>query len=299
MGSVEMTRGERWALTALAAIGVISAGWWAAALWPLPTGTPEWVERARTACFGRTDSGLPDAGGWILLIGSPPAMVAVLAAIAGGDLWGGLRRLGHSGAGRMALASSMLLLVAFVAMAGTRVSSARAAVAQTVVPADLAPTAIDRPAPGLGLVDQHGNTMHLADLAGTPFLLAFAYGGCETICPIIVEASREGRADAGAESMPLLVITLDPWRDTPRRLPRIAEAWRLEAGDRVLGGTVDAVEAVIDDWGVGRERDLRTGEITHPSLVYLVDGTGRIAYMAAGEAGQVRQAIESLRARAG
>jgi cytochrome oxidase Cu insertion factor (SCO1/SenC/PrrC family) len=291
---MEMTRGERWALAALAAIGVISAGWWAAALWPLPTGTPEWVERARTACFGRTESGLPDAGGWILLIGSPPAMVAVLAAMAGGELWSGLARLGRSGAGRIALASSMLLLVAFVAMAGTRVSSARAAVVQTVVPADLAPTPVDRPAPELGLVDQHGDTVRLADLAGSPFLLAFAYGRCETICPIIVEASREGRAAAGADAMPLLVITLDPWRDTPRRLPHVAEAWRLGPGDRVLGGAPELVEAVIDAWEVGRERDLRTGEIIHPSLVYLVDGEGRIAYMAAGEAGQLRRAIESL-----
>jgi hypothetical protein len=37
------------------------------------------------------------------------------------------------------------------------------------------------------------------------------------------------------------------------------------------------VEAALDAWDVPRTRDLATGEVTHPSLVYVIDAAGRIA----------------------
>jgi len=79
-----------------------------------------------------------------------------------------------------------------------------------------------------------------------------------------------------------VVITLDPWRDTPARLPHLARQWGLEGVGHVLGGSVEQVEAALDGWSVARRRDPRTGEITHPALVFLVDAGGRIAYASNG-----------------
>jgi cytochrome oxidase Cu insertion factor (SCO1/SenC/PrrC family) len=78
------------------------------------------------------------------------------------------------------------------------------------------------------------------------------------------------------------VVTLDPWRDTPDRLPGIAAAWRLPPGARVLGGSVVDVERTLDAWGIARERDARTGAIAHPTAVHLVDARGRLAWIAGG-----------------
>src|SRR5688500_19433216 len=68
------------ALTALAAILVITAAWWALALWPAAA-EPEWLARTRAACFGSERGGLPDAGGWVLLVGEPIGMLVAPLAI--------------------------------------------------------------------------------------------------------------------------------------------------------------------------------------------------------------------------
>jgi cytochrome oxidase Cu insertion factor (SCO1/SenC/PrrC family) len=88
-------------------------------------------------------------------------------------------------------------------------------------------------------------------------MVTFAFGHCEDICPIIVDHATRARRDEGAEQVPLLVVTLDPWRDTPDRLPSIAQLWELAADDRILSGSVDEVNAALDRWGVARVRDRR------------------------------------------
>jgi cytochrome oxidase Cu insertion factor (SCO1/SenC/PrrC family) len=75
-----------------------------------------------------------------------------------------------------------------------------------------------------------------------------------------------------------MIVTLDPWRDTPGALPSLAARWELPPGGRVLSGTVAQVNAALDGFGVPRRRDLATGDIAHPPLVYVVDPAGTIAY---------------------
>ncbi len=74
------------ALTAFAAILVITAAWWALAFYPAGASDPEWLARTRSACFGSANGGLPDAGGWLLLIGEPIGMVGVLFAVWGREV---------------------------------------------------------------------------------------------------------------------------------------------------------------------------------------------------------------------
>ncbi len=94
--------------------------------------------------------------------------------------------------------------------------------------------------------------------------------------------------------MAAVVVTLDPWRDTPGRLPYLASKLGLEAGERLLGGEVEDVEAVLDRWEVPRRRDLRTGDIVHPPLVYVVDPAGRIAYSASGGEGLLADLVRQM-----
>jgi cytochrome oxidase Cu insertion factor (SCO1/SenC/PrrC family) len=41
---------------------------------------------------------------------------------------------------------------------------------------------------------------------------------------------------------------------------------------------VEEVEAVLDAWNVARTRNPATGDVAHPSLTYLLDAEGRIAF---------------------
>jgi protein SCO1/2 len=269
------------ALGALGAILVVTAAWWALALWPLDPGATAWLSRARAVCFGTGSSGLPNAGGWLLLLGEPPVMFATLALIGGDALRGGLTRLARSRTGVRWLATGIGLVLAGSIAAGVRISRL-VATAGAGEPPEAWLERHDRPAPPVALVDQRGSRVTLAQLRGQPVLVGFAYAHCETVCPLLVREVVEARR-AARSNPTLLLVTLDPWRDPPGRLPAIARHWGLSyPRERVLSGTVAEVEASLEQWQIPRGRDSLTGEISHVPGVYLVNRAGNLVYRAAG-----------------
>ena len=275
------------ALGALTTILTITAVWWALALWPLPGDAPTWLLRTRAVCFGSVSNGMPTTAGWMVLIGQPIYMLATLWLVSGHTVAAGLRRLAGFPAGRHLLRGSALVVGAGLVAAGVRVAGAATVAApassSAVSPADM--PRLDRAAPPLALVDQTGQQVTLAQFRGRPVFVTFAFGHCETVCPLIVHDLLRTQREAPQLGAPLLIVTVDPWRDTPARLAGIAKQWRLGANAHVLSGPVADVERTLDQWSVGRERSLRTGDVTHPALVYVIDRTGRIAFAVSGGSG--------------
>lgn len=278
------TRDGQYALVALAAIFAVTVGWWALALWPVP-GNPAWLDRARIACFNTGPDGLPDASGWMLLIGQPLGMFGFLVLVWPREVAAGLSRAARGTLGKTALALAVLIALGGLTGAGVRVVSAIAARAPrtdlpVVMTAEEHPR-LDRQAPALDLVDQRGERVTLETLDGRPALVTFAFANCHDICPVVVEQARAARdAVWTRDGAALVIVTLDPWRDTPARLPVLASRWSLDgARDYILSGTVDEVEAVLDAWNVARTRDTATGQIAHPPLTYVLDRTGAIAFV--------------------
>ncbi len=279
---------------ALGCLALVTAGWWALALWPTPMGAPEWLDRARLVCFNTRADGLPDASGWLLLIGQPIGMLGVLLAGWSAQLKRDLGWLAARSAGRVVLAGAAGLLALGLGAAGVRVAIASQSaplLAAEELPAPAYPR-IDRAAPELGLVGRSGRRVGLSSLRGRPALVTFAFAHCETVCPLVVrqvlDAQRHLReqADSGVlapERVPrVVVVTLDPWRDTPSRLPHLARSWGLGEDGDALSGEIHEVNAVLDAWGVARERDAATGDVSHPPLVYVLDADGRIAFASNG-----------------
>ena len=294
----------RGAMVGLAALLAITVAWWALALWPVEGVPPAWLERARAVCFNAGPSGLPDASGWLLLVGQPIGMLAVLMVIAGDAVRAGLRGAFASPAGLFGVAVASGLIAAGVVLAVVRVAGAPRdaewlARASERVPATY--PRLDRPLPEVaGLVDQYGDAFDWERIAGRPALLTFGFGHCATICPMTVMNARQVRDRFRAEGheLALIVITLDPWRDTPARLPALARQFHLgpggEGDDRrtesyLLSGPVEAVNAALDALQVARERVADTGDIVHPALVYLLDGKGTIVYAASGHADLIEE----------
>lgn len=283
------------AVVALGAILALTAAWWALALWPLGAGAPAWIALTREVCFGATRTELPHAGGWVLLFGEPIGMLALLHVVWGAELRAGLARLHRHVAWRVA-SGVIVLALASGLVAAARVVT-RASGGGLTEPFALNAPLPERsaaPALPLALVDQRGDRTTLASYAGRWVMVTFAFGHCEDICPVIVQHARRARADAGHPEVPLLVVTLDPWRDTPDRLATIAVAWELAPHDRVLGGTVDDVTAALDAWGIARVRDLQTGDIGHGSTLVLVDPEGRAAWRLEGAPDRIREALASI-----
>ncbi len=280
------------ALLALYFIVFVTIGWWALALWPAP-GAPAWLARTRALCFGSTPDGLPDAGGWILLLGQPLGMIGVLLVAWGGEVRAALARMRGRLAGQLVLAGTAVVLLTGASLALTRVRAADAEPFDPVA-GGAALTRINDPAPALALVDQHGDTVALEQFAGRPVLVTFAYAHCQTVCPLVVHEAIEA-LQASADRRPALVIvTLDPWRDTPARLPTIAEGWELGRDAHVLSGDVDAVERVLSNWRIPRIRNESTGDLSHPAMVYVVSPSGRLAYALPGGVTALAEAIRSL-----
>ena len=282
------------AVVALAAIIAITAGWWTLALWPLDATAPEWVIRTREICFGASHTGLPHLGGWLLLIGEPVGMFAVLFVVWGGDVRAGLARFNQRFAGKLVSAAVVLLCVVGLVAAGQRVASAAGSNADETFA--LSPPLGARgsvPAEEFALLNQHGGITRLADYRGRWVMVTFAFGHCEDICPVIVQHARRARADEGAEDVPILVMTIDPWRDTPDRLATIALGWELGTDDRVLSGSVDDVNATLDAWKIPRQRNPDTGDVMHGSVIVVVDPEGREAWRIEGAPQRVREALKN------
>lgn len=284
----------RLAVAALAAILAITAAWWALALWPAGPETPAWILRTREVCFGTRPDGLPNAGGWILLIGQPLGMIGFLAIVWHDELAAGIASLLENVPGQVALGSGAALLAIGVLGAGVRVWTAgmepfdagRADLAARLTRVNDAPAA-------LALVDQRGEEITLERFRGRPVLLTFAYAHCETVCPLVVADVLGGNRRAGGRAA-VVVVTLDPWRDTPSRLPAIARAWGFDESAHVLSGEPERVERTLNAWRVPRVRNERTGAIAHPSVVYVLDSSGRIAYVVTGGEETIAAAVGAL-----
>jgi cytochrome oxidase Cu insertion factor (SCO1/SenC/PrrC family) len=291
--STEMTARHWLPLVALGLIVIITAAWWALALWPLPSAVPAWLAEARFVCFGARMDTLPSAAGWLLLIGEPVALLGFLLVGWGPELRDGLRTLNAATAGRMALAASALVAVGGVAAGAHRVATAAA----EGPPVRLAPPQrMMEAAPPLPLVTQQGVPFDLDRLRGRPVLVVFAYGHCETVCPVIVREALAARDALPPERRPrLAVVTLDPWRDVPSRLPALARAWQLDADDFALSADVPTVERALDLWQVGRSRNEQTGEIIHAPLTVVLDGAGWVVARTAGTAAQLGEVLAALR----
>jgi protein SCO1/2 len=143
------------------------------------------------------------------------------------------------------------------------------------------------PAPALALVDQAGMPFTWDRLDGRPAVIAFVFAHCATVCPTLVNDLQAARGEKVSPA--LVLVTLDPRRDTPQRLAAIAERWRLSAGDFLLGGDVAEVEATVTGWSVPWKRDTLTGEIHHGTQLFVVAPSGRLEWVVSGEA--AREAV--------
>jgi protein SCO1/2 len=128
------------------------------------------------------------------------------------------------------------------------------------------------------LTDQDGRAFRLAELRGKPVLVAMFYTSCKYICPLIVDSMRgiDHALDASERSgLRVLLVSMDPARDTPQALRAVVDQRRLDTGRWTLARTdaaqVRRVAAVLG----ARYRALADGEFNHTSSIVLLDRDGR------------------------
>lgn len=264
-------------------LGLVSMCWWALAFLPMSPETPEWVKRAQYACFGTLPNGMPDTYGWIMLFFGPASFVVMMLFAFPSELMAGYRLFWKS----RAIQLLMLVLVAGGAYETGWVAK-RILAAQEMANVSFEPTVTGRlPAeyprtaveiPQFDLLDQRGNKVTNQTLRGKVVLLTYAFAHCQTVCPVLIRQTLRAAEKLPVGHVVSVYITLDPWRDTPASLPDLSKKWLLPENAFLLSGSVQQVNGVLDSLKVTRERDLKTGEVIHPSLIQVLDKDGKLAY---------------------
>lgn len=276
--------------------------WWGLAFYPAAGGTEtsEWLKVARNVCFGAREGGLPDPAGWIVLVLGPLSFLIVGFVAWPTELRKAAARVWSTGFGRGLV---VLFLIAAVVEASWVVTKVRTvSIAENFsyknTSEENLPTGYPRankPAFDFTLVDQSGRPFRLADHKDETILLTFAFAHCETVCPILVRQVLDVGKEFAGRNVRVAVLTLDPWRDTPKSLPSMAEQWGFTERAHLLSGPVEEVTAALKGFEVSSRRDERTGDIVHPALVHVIAPGGKIAYTFNNAPDRwLRQAIERI-----
>ena len=131
----------------------------------------------------------------------------------------------------------------------------------------------------LPLTDQHGKTADWRSRRGQPQVVAMFYTSCQYICPLIVDSGKavqHALTPAEQAKLGILLISMDPKRDTPAALMTVAKKRGLDPVRWSLASPrQDDVRSVAGVLGV-RYRQLADGEFNHTSALVLLDRDGRI-----------------------
>jgi protein SCO1/2 len=132
------------------------------------------------------------------------------------------------------------------------------------------------PAP---MTDQAGRAFDWRARRGRPQVVAMFYTSCRFICPLIVDSGKaveSALAPAERARIDLLLVSIDPARDTPEALMQVATKRGLESPRWTLARPrPQDVRPIAGVLGT-RYRELADGEFNHTSALVLLDAEGRI-----------------------
>lgn len=128
------------------------------------------------------------------------------------------------------------------------------------------------------LTDQAGNAFTRANLQGRPALVFFGFTHCPDVCPTTLVTLAQVKRTAGIEGLRVLLISVDPARDTPPMLEKYVHAFDMNFIG-VTGGQTE-IDRLAKEFGVAMQRvDLPGGDYTmdHTAAVFLLDDHAQIA----------------------
>ncbi len=152
------------------------------------------------------------------------------------------------------------------------------------------------------LTDQFGRSRSLSEHAGNVVLLTFLYTHCPDICPVVADHVRNVHRllDERAGEVSIVVVSVDPERDTVEAALEYSEAWQMQDDWSYLVGSEEELRPVWDAYYVDPVRmdiaengaDIGNGDgdlsgvdalyqgaelrytVDHSAPVYLIDRDG-------------------------
>ena len=128
--------------------------------------------------------------------------------------------------------------------------------------------------------DQMGAERPLSSLRGAPKLLAFVYTHCSAVCPITIAELKRIEAQT-SPNVGIVLVSLDPARDTAGQLKRYASEHGLGARWTLLSGSEEAVRDLAVTLGVRYER-LANDDLAHANVITVLDAEGQVVHQQSG-----------------
>ena len=132
----------------------------------------------------------------------------------------------------------------------------------------------------LKLTDQHGRAADWRTHRGTPQVVAMFYTSCQFTCPLVVNSGKavEHALTPGERArLGILLVSMDPERDTPAKLLSVVKQRKLDTTRwSLVSPRAEDVRSVAGLLDV-RYRQLANGDFNHTSGLLLLDREGRIA----------------------
>jgi protein SCO1 len=132
-----------------------------------------------------------------------------------------------------------------------------------------------RPLPDFSLTNQAGEPFTAAELRGRATLVFFGFTNCPDLCPTTLAKLAQVKRNAGVPDLRVVMVTVDPERDTPAALA--AYLRRFDPEFVGLTGEKREIEALSRNIGVAAARSEQPGgayTVDHTSAVFLVDARG-------------------------
>jgi protein SCO1/2 len=133
-----------------------------------------------------------------------------------------------------------------------------------------------RPVPEVALVDQSGQPFTTQSLKGHPTLLFFGFTHCPDVCPTTLARLTEVVKAAKVPDLKVLLVSVDPERDTPELLERYVHAFSPDFGG--VTGKPEEIQRLAKEFGVAAVKvDMGGGEYTvdHSAVVTLLNHAGQ------------------------
>jgi len=154
------------------------------------------------------------------------------------------------------------------------------------------------PAPHFNLVAHTGVRVSRDMLAAELVLVFFGYTSCPDVCPLTLTHLTQALQDLGPEAqrVQVVLITVDPDRDTPERLEQYLGAFH--PSFLGLTGTEIEIRAVADSFGAFFAKSGGGADYTvdHTARTFVLDSTGHIplTFPVTATAGEVHRDLSFL-----
>jgi protein SCO1/2 len=149
-------------------------------------------------------------------------------------------------------------------------------------PADASRLAVIQKAPTWRLIDQNGRPVTDRACDGKVVLVSFIFTTCTGSCPATtarmrqVQEALQTRGVFKNDRVRLLSISLDPERDTPKKLQLYMDIYDADPKSwTFLTGPKDKLSQVIAGFGMWA-RPAANGQLDHPSRIFLLDPQRRV-----------------------